>query len=106
MYYKPTRRSAESGAVPCAKHLFVVLYHKVKSDIVYLSQISCYTGDLSWTMFDLTLTFVSMSNLTSPLDSSDRVSYWWSIHLECLSGSDKLLEVNTMYFNVKGQSLL
>ena len=40
-------------------------------------------GDLRLTMFILTSTFGTMSNLTSPLDSLYRISYWWSIHLEC-----------------------
>ena len=44
-------------------------------------------------MFNLTLTFGTRSNLISPLDSSYRVSYWWSIHLERLASSLKLLQV-------------
>ena len=49
-------------------------------------------------MFDLTLRLRSI--LTLSLDPSYSVSYWWSIHLECLSSSHKLVSVIKVQHNV------
>jgi len=40
----------------------------------------------------MTLTIRSRSNLTSPIDSSDVVSYWCSKHFICLSCLNKVLQ--------------
>ena len=47
-----------------------------------------------WVNITVNLTFRSRSNVTSPLNFSSSVSYWWSIHSEWLSSTDKLLWAN------------
>jgi len=48
----------------------------------------------------MTLTYRSRSNLTSLMDSSDRGSYWCSIHFICLTCLDKMLQAAVSVFNV------
>jgi len=54
-----------------------------------------------WTVMGLhmTLTIRSRSNLASPMDSSDVVSYWCSIHFICLSCSNKALQATEMWWD-------
>jgi len=47
----------------------------------------------------MTLTIRSRSNLTSPMDASDVVSYWCSIHFICLSCSNKVLQATQMWWD-------
>ena len=63
------------------------LWTKVKLDInigfftyIYIAHISCYR-------------WYRTHNVQVDFDSSYRVSFWWSVHFECLSSSHKLLQV-------------
>jgi len=47
----------------------------------------------------MTLTIRSRSNLSSPIDSSDVVSYWCSIHFICLSCSNKVQQATQMWWD-------
>ena len=67
-----------------------IYYNFYLKSLMWLYKRPMGPGCLVATLARSCLTFGPRSNI----DSSNRISYWWSTHLECLSGPDKLLQIN------------